>query len=232
MRSDKWERLGAASGLMFFALVVVLFFLASDQPSLGASASEVFRYQVDNQSSIQVYLTVWSLAVFPLLWFLGTLIGVLRRADRGTSPLPTIAAVGVALGLSGIFLTIILEAAAAFRPDAYGPELTRLLWDMSYLFIPVFGVGLAAFLAATAALIVRTKALPGWLGWLTLIPVAANLVYVGQLSKNDGYFLGEPGFPAFVLWIPLVSVLLLRAVLPRPATQSSPVPGMEKTLAS
>ncbi len=211
MRRSWWERWGPASGLLFFVFVPVLLVSAADQPGLGSSVAEVFDYHVENRSEIHAYLIGWSVALVPLVWFLGTILGALRNADGERSGLPTIGVVGLTMGVVGICSVIIFEAAAAFRPREYGPEVVRLLWDLSYAFLPVLGVGLAIFLFVVAVLTFRTGLLPRWFAWLTLVPAAGNVIYVGQLAKNDGYFLGEPGFPALVLWIPIASVLLLRA---------------------
>lgn len=214
MRAGWWDKWGAAAGLIFFAFIPALFVMAGDQPELGSSAQEVLRFELDDRSSIHVYLILWCIALIPLVWFLASLLATLRRHDPDESPLPTVGVVALVLGLVGICTTIILEAAAAFRPAAYGPELTRMLWDLSYVFQPVFGVGLGVFLVTIAVLVLRTRMLPAWYGWLTLVPAIGNLVYIGQIAKNDGYFLGEPGFPAFVVWIPLTSILLLRSLRP------------------
>lgn len=214
MSRSRWEKWSAGTGLVFFAFIPALAVLAADQPGLDASANEVLRFEIEKNSSIHLYLILWCIALVPLLWFLGTLLGALRRAEHEDSSLPTIGLTGLVLGSAGIFTTIILEGAAAFRPRTYGPTLTKLLWDMSYVFQPVFGVGLAVFLTVVAVLVLRTRLLPRWFGWLTLLPAVANMVYVGQIAKNDGYFLGEPGFPAFVVWIALASILLVRALRP------------------
>lgn len=228
MRTDIWERGGAACGLVFFAFIPVLFALAGDRPALGSSAQELLRYTTEERTSIHVYLILWSVAFIPLLWFLCTVLTALQRADDDPSPLYSVGLVGLGLGLVGVFARTTLEAVAAFRPAEYGADTTRLLWDMSYIFQPVFGVGFAVFLTAAALLVFRTRLFPRWFAWLTLVPAATNLVYVGQIAKNDGYFLEEPGFPGLVLWTLVASVLLLRSLRRTTTTRamepSGPVP--------
>ena len=60
----------------------------------------------------------------------------------------------------------------------------------------------------------RSKALPGWYAWLSLV---AGLLFVlgGCALRNKGFFtptggMGFIAFIAFVVWVALSSVLLVR----------------------
>lgn len=222
MYDRRWERISAASGIVFFLMIPVLFLLATDQPSFGASATEVQQYQLDEQEQIRLYLTLFTLTTFFLIWFLGTLVGILRAAEGGAGHLSTIALAGAVIGVVALLLTIMFEAAAAFRPEETSAEMTRLLWELHFLSLPVLGIGFAVFLAATAIAIVRTDVLPSWFGWLALVPAVLSAIDVGQIWKNDGHFLGSPWwFPAFIVWTLVASVVLsLRLRSERPAAQA------------
>ena len=59
------------------------------------------------------------------------------------------------------------------------------------------GVGVALFLLATGLVVIRSAALPVWLGWLAVVLGVASLVI---------FFLG---FVGIGLWVLIVSVVIL-----------------------
>jgi hypothetical protein len=74
-----------------------------------------------------------------------------------------------------------------------------------------------AFTGASALVILRTKALPGWLGWLGIV------VAVLSLSRGTAFFVESGPFSsagmlesvaimAFLLWLLLMSIILVRRV--------------------
>lgn len=228
MRAVSWERVGASAGIVFLLCLPVLWVLAGDQVSLGASAADVQRYQVEQQGAIHLYLTAWFVAMIFLTWFLATLISVLRAAERAPRSLAGVAQLGAALGVVAILLTLMFQAAAAFRPETTPREVTAMLWDLSYLALPVFGVGFVVMLLAIAALAFQTRVLPRWFGVASAVLALLNAVYIAQIATNDGIFLGEIGFMLLVfVWVPVAAaILLLRRSRPAPTphtpTHSSP----------
>lgn len=209
MRRASCERWGAAAGVVFVLLVPVLLVIEPGQPEMGAPAVEVHRYQVEKQSQIHAYLTMWFVAILFLTWFLGTVLSILRAGERGARPLSGVAFIGATLGLTAILLTVMFEAAAAFRPEAIGPEVTQAIWDLSYLPLAVLGVGLVVMLLAIGALTFQTALLPTWFGWASLLVGAANALYIGQIAVNDKHFAGEIGFMLFIPWVLVAAVILL-----------------------
>jgi hypothetical protein len=76
---------------------------------------------------------------------------------------------------------------------------------------------LVAFTGASALVILRTKALPAWLGWLGIVVAVLSLsrgtaffVEVGPFSSAG--MLENVGIMAFMLWLLLMSILLVRRV--------------------
>ena len=73
---------------------------------------------------------------------------------------------------------------------------------------------LAALALATGIATLRSRALPQWYAWLTFAGVAAFLLgavsirQYGFFSPNGGGAI--IGFPAFILWILVSSILLVR----------------------
>jgi hypothetical protein len=72
----------------------------------------------------------------------------------------------------------------------------------------------AAFALATVLAARRSKAMPDWYAWLTLVPAVLFLL-AGLALKSTGFFspsgaMGFIAFIAFVVWIALSSGLLVQ----------------------
>ena len=77
---------------------------------------------------------------------------------------------------------------------------------------------LSVLMAAAAIVILRTRALPRWLGWMAALIAPALLVNGMFLDAEFG-----PAFLLFLLWTAIASVvLILRAGDPRAAEMEAP----------
>jgi hypothetical protein len=97
-------------------------------------------------------------------------------------------------------------------PDTSRAFYALVIQASDLTFFPV-----VAFTGASALVILRTKALPGWLGWLGIV------VAVLSLSRGTAFFVESGPFSsagviesvaimAFLLWLLLMSILLVRRV--------------------
>jgi hypothetical protein len=136
--------------------------------------------------------------------FVGFLYGLLRAAEGQAGWL---APTALAAGTVGITIKIVsvIPALALHRAQvADGTQLHRLFDDLDNGATVVALYPLAIFCAATAAIALRTGALPRWLA-------AASAVTAGALAVN-GAFLQASFVPAlllFVVWTLALSVTLL-----------------------
>ena len=183
MQERIWPRLGAVSGLLY----VVLLFGGPSIP-LGEEALAVVE--------------IAGLLLF--IPFLGYLFSVLRRAE-GEGGWLSVTAFGAGL----LALTIKLGSAApsfAARDLEEGP-LHTALHTMNGVAFVLSMLPLGVLVAATAIVVLKTRVLPMWLGWISAVTAPVLLV-------NGTFFEAEfvPAFLLFALWIALTSaVLTLRA---------------------
>jgi hypothetical protein len=154
------------------------------------------------------------LLVVPFLWFQGVLRSVLAAAEGPPARLANTAWAGAILIAVGVTLLSGLTFAAADSVDDVSPEVTHTLSVLQAdLFFPV-AVGTAVFLLATGLAIVRSGALPAWLGW------AALVFGVAALTPTPAAFLAVI---LMLIWIAVVSVMLfMRAASPPPAGPVAP----------
>jgi hypothetical protein len=214
MADPRWERLGAATGIVFVLLSLLALIIGG---SPGASP-DVVQYFVDNRERALVQSFLAGVASIFFVWFLGSVRSYLRAAEGGTGRLSAVAFAGgiVTLGFLMFSLTVTTALADGMAENA-DPDTSRAFYALviqasDLTFFPV-----VAFTGASALVILRTKALPAWLGWLgigvavlSLSRGTAFFVEVGPFSSAG--MLESVAIMAFLLWLLLTSILLVRRV--------------------
>ncbi len=213
MEEARWERRGAASGFVALVLGGAGGALERGWPSASDPAA-VARFVAENRTAIlaQSMLFLLSSAVF--LWFVGTLRAFLRRGEGGSGRL---SAVAFGAGVAWIALGMAAQAfqiGVALEPRA---DLDPVhLWTMAAVF-GIANLPCAVMLAAVAVVALRHRALPGWLGWLSVLGAAGQLllfcgtvVRSGPLAPNG--WLTYALYPLFLVWlVPAVIVMMRRS---------------------
>jgi len=213
-----WERLGAVSGILFFAVVIASFF-TPETPDADDPTAEIASSIADDRTAhlLGVYLS--GIATLFFLVFVGALWSRLRRAeaDRGPSVLVALGGVGSALMIlvaNGVFLALI-EAADEGRE----PAAVRALFELDEIIFIGIGWTSAAFYVGAGLSSLATGSLPRWLGWIAAALAGLFVVAsLGVFSRDDeGGVLGAIFFIGILvnfLWILATSIVMLRA---RPA---------------
>ena len=79
MTDTKWVRWAAVAGVVFFVLILVSGpVLLGSGPTLTDSASKVFSYFVNHQSSLKASAALWGLAMSAALVWAAALFSALR----------------------------------------------------------------------------------------------------------------------------------------------------------
>jgi hypothetical protein len=211
MTNQSIVRIGGLGGLLFVISFIPSYLSAPDSFSAATDTKPMLDYFATKQSEI---LTLNGLllifAAFCFLWFVGVLHGMLQGAERDGYGFASVALIGgllfVALMLAGAAVEIVHPAAqarfATFRPDAQLGLASMALSGWLYRFA---FVGMAALIAASSLVAIRTELFPGWLAWGGfLCAIVALLRFFGPLA----------GWLA-LLWIVVVSVLMLAGMVGR-----------------
>ena len=178
-------RLGAASGIAYVVALMAASSTGGD--STAALAAEL----------------VPMLLFFP---FLAYLWSVLRDAEgpggwlSATALSTGVAAVTIKLGSAG--------PAVAARHDGLSPALHDALQQVNDVSFIVTMLPLGVCMGSVAAIVLRTHAMPAWLGWMAAV-LAPLLIANGlALNSQEG-----PAFLLFLLWILLAAIVLLRRTI-------------------
>lgn len=222
------ERGAAAGGLVFVLLLVAGSFVVST-PSAFDPVSAVIAQYVRHHTAILVscYLSVLAGPCF--LLFLASLQRRLERTATGESLLPAVAFGAGLLAIGVVYVWSAIPAALALgvatpRNAAVVPALLGLSTVLGFFSDVLFGVTVAA-----ASLdIVRTRALPRWVGGVGLVSAALfglNQLAIAQPRGPLG-LAGFLGFVLFLVWTLATSIALLRASGARSVVAGAVAPGV------
>jgi hypothetical protein len=205
-----WERRAGWGGIAFavFSVAWAIVVQSADLPGLDASDAEIqesFDPEDGDAGALWIASLFLALAAVGLLWFLGSLRTLLRRAE----PSGRLAAVsfGAGLVLAGLMfvknsIQLGLAVAVEWEDVVVEPGAFRLLDALYVGLIAHEGVAGAVLVAAASAIALRTGALPRWLGWAGA--VVAVLSFVSILIVGIGLI-------ALLAWVAAVGVLILRS---------------------
>ena len=209
--SDRiWTRIAAAGGIFY----VVLTLLGNDVlgsgggPDMTATRSQIGAYVRTHPPTALSWAALYIelLGILAFVFFLGTLWTVLRRAEGERSPFSAIA-FGAGLVSVGVKIASFPAAIAAFyrAQEGIGSQLAAALLDMNGVsFVLTWAID-AVLLAATAVVVLRTGALPRWIGLSAAVLSPALLVGVA-FATSFGFF----PYVLTTLWIVATSIVLIR----------------------
>jgi len=216
MNDARADRVGAATGVVFVVLVAIgLFVVIPTAPAFDSSAVRIQQFYVSHRRDVQVGLFIASFGWAFFVWFLGSLVSHLRRAEGRDGRLAGIVLGSGLIVAADFIVALAVLAAAAFRPQHTGAELVRTLNDLAFLLAVPAALVATAFFAAIARLSLKTGALPVWLSGLAILAAIGNGFSVGGVFNDTGAFNAGDGalgfyapFISFLLWILLASVAL------------------------
>lgn len=195
------KRWVAAGGLLFVGSVVAVTAFSGSAPDATAGVAKVASYYATHQNSAHVTSYLLEAAVIVGLWFFWYLRNLLidAGADARLTTLGFAGAIvfGIGGAVSGGMMVVMADAVHHVTPATL-QGLNALHDDLN---TTLGAVGPAVFLFATSVAVLRSSALPRWLGWLGVV--------MGVVSLPA--FLGP--VPAGV-WILVMSVAMLASRAP------------------
>ena len=161
-------------GVLFVVVLLVGLYVAPDlvypEEQVGGVSGSFY---VNYESRLLAQAVLFGVASVLFLFFLGGLWAFLARAE-GQEPrlAPVVLAAGAVFTGLGLLQAATLTALVALRGNELGVRAQGSGWAARALFYLEGAIGdmalfpFAVFLAAAAMVVVRTRVLPGWLGWI------------------------------------------------------------------
>ncbi len=223
--SDRaFDRLGAAVGVIGVVILLAALTVGglgssstSGRPAPGATTQQIVAFMSRSApatSSIGFALVLTGF--FVLLVFAVRLWATLRNAEGGAAWLSTAGLAGaVVYEVADVSRFVLSEGRNLAAGHHLEPAEGVAFFDLSNALTPFAWTGIAMFTIPMSIVAVRTGALPAWLGWAGLVIGLANLVW-GWLPPGGT---STPAEDAFILWVVITSVVLIR----RPLVQGAKV---------
>ena len=215
LRHRGWERLAAGLGIVFVALQLGVGAALGSAPALDAPVAEIQSYLVDDAGNVLLAATMGTLSAFFFILFLGSLRTFLRTAEGAPGSLSMVA-FGAGLVTITLATTAGLPTVALAWDDTAAladPGLVHAAWNLNTLALVPIGSSAGAFCLAAAAIILRTRVTPAWVGWIGVLAALVSVIATFFLVADDPDSpLGTPanlgGFLLAMLFILLLSVFM------------------------
>jgi len=206
-----WNKLIPFSGCFAVVLVLVGLLVTGDTPGTGASTAEVKSFYAAHDGRMLASGILLTLGGLFFLVFFAAFRNYLRQYEGEGGGISTYSYAGGILVAAGLGVLAAISFALGDVPDKADPAALQTLNVMSENFFPPFAIGVTAFLVSSAVAVLRTHALPRWIGWATGI---------------GAIFAITPLFPVAMIALGLftlaASVRMARATERSPATSVAP----------
>jgi hypothetical protein len=157
-------------------------------PEAGDSASKVARWFNGHDGNVRTWL--WLLTISAPLW--AVYVAIIR--DLLPPVLRDVWLVGAIAFAAVTAVQGWIWAGLALHPSALRPDTARTLLDVALYWGPVLTGSIVAMLLPVAIATLRDAVgLPRWLGWLTVVVIAEQLVESLTVFGHSGFF--APGGP-------------------------------------
>ena len=179
-RNKEW--LAPLTGVAFVVVGIISFLISGEPKSADDPVKEIVNFYVDKKDSVQISAIAGVVAGLLLIFFGAYLRKVLQAAAGEGETLSLVSFIGlvlVALGfaIDGTISFALAEAAEDIDPVAV--QSLQALWDNDFL--PIM-LGVLAFLWATGISVIRSGALPKWLGWVMILLGIVGVTPIGFVA--------------------------------------------------
>jgi hypothetical protein len=192
---DRVARLVPFTGVVFAVLSLAGMATAQPPPGVHASGEQVLAFSKLHAGSQRTAdgLLIAGFAFF--LFFVGSLRAHLRRSPEAEAA-STVALAGAAVLAAGVAVYIGLDAASNAAPHALAPAAAQALNVLALQLVYPVLVGGFVFGIAAGAAILRSRRLPVWLGWASIV-IGLTPLWIVQ-------------FLLLYVWAVVVSILLYK----------------------
>jgi hypothetical protein len=210
--SRQWRTMSVSTGIAGLAGFVgvavsqALVQVGGSEPAFDAPGQEILGFfEARHENLYAAGSFVGLIAVLALLWFFAGFWAVLRSAE-GAPAWRSVVALGSGLAAVAQLMSPGWDLAGFRVDDGVDPQLARLAFDSGNLGFANAWLALASFLFAAGWIILGSRALPAWLGWVAMVAAVGFLF--GRAIWTTSIWLIP--YALYWVWTIVISVQLLR----------------------
>jgi hypothetical protein len=213
MDTSRFARYAPLTGVAFFLLALAGGISMGSSPDFADRPSEFTKYYLDDHDRVVLGGALLVMAVFFLVWFLGSVAAAARTAEGGDGRVSRLAfgggLVGATLFLAGVSTQMMAGLRVGER-NSISDDVAVVYGDLSsVLGFLAAACGFAVLLAGVALVNSRTPFLPRWLTWVS------GILAIGLFEP----FASWAFVLAFPVWVLVVaSILFMRQASVSPAS--------------
>ena len=191
-----WTRLAALTGVVF-AVALAASVVGNNEPSSTASAAKVAHYYLVHKHAVNMRALFGAAAVLFGLGFFSYLRTYLRLVS--SHAVTGLYFTGVLVFAVGGVIGAGMQFTLGDSPKSLSPDSLQTLNVLNQnLDWPILSIGLALMYLALGILVVRSRIVPVWLGWLAIVVAIAG----GSLFLAFVPLLVTP------VWVLVVSIVM------------------------
>ncbi|MBV9097534.1 MAG: hypothetical protein JO079_05710 [Frankiaceae bacterium] len=202
------DRLAPWSGAVFVVLVIAGGVMAGNTPGAKATGAKVLSFYLSHHAKSQAAAVLLTLAFVALVLFAAALRTYFRRA--GADGLAAALLAGAAILATGQTINVSFTWALAKNAKTLSPTAAQVLNVAQNDVVLASAAGWFIFSSVAWLTIMRTRALPIWVGWVSLVIAVVVLTPLELI-----------GFLLFVIWVAVATVLTARRWPPPVSTGRS-----------
>ena len=183
-KDNSW--LAPLTGVAFVLIVIIGFAVSGEPPDIDDPAQEIVDFYVDNDTRAMVGAMLEGIAATLFVFFAGYLRRVLRAAEGERGFLSAVAFAGATIFAVGIAIDATITMALAETAEDIDPGAVQALAALFQNDYMPFAVGLQLFFLATGLVVVRTGAIPKWIGWVAILLGVIAVTPIGFVAFLAG----------------------------------------------
>jgi hypothetical protein len=154
-------------------------------PQPGPGDHELVAFYALHHAAVFTSVTFFALSMLAFVYFAGSLWNVLREAE-GSSALATMSLGGaVALIAAYVVQLALLAGTAQAAMNSLQPDVVAALRETSTMVSDLSDILMGVFIAAASVVMLRSRLLPRWIGWVGAFSGLCYVASLGQIFSAD-----------------------------------------------
>lgn len=212
MTKHTWDWFAAFAGLVSVFMFFVGWFIYGSGPTTADTPDAILAYFANNYDRVIWSMFVQGIGSLAMIWFMAALIVAMREADELLLSITAGLSFAVALAL-GAAATIMRSGIAFISVGDISADTVTLIFYLGSVIDTSQNIFSAGFFLPVAVAALRTRFIPSWWGWVSIVTAAWAIASTTALNHTGFWSPQGAGFlnlVFYILWVGGTSILLMK----------------------